>query len=134
MNYHRRRKSQLSRDQWKVERERFQIGDDQLVPTEEHITSIKEPLDKLVKSLGINLESTQQRLMEHWETIAGPTLCKHIRPGPIENNALTVYCTNSVMLSELSRFQGKTLLKNIQSAIGNKDVKKLYFQIDPDTR
>ena len=133
MSY-RQRKSPLSKEQWKVQQERFHLNGDHPIPTEDHTTSIKEPLGKLVKSLGINLESTQHNLMEHWETITGPMLCRHIRPGPLENGGLTVYCTSSVMLAELSRFQGKTLLANIQKQVGVKEVRKLYFQIDPDTR
>lgn len=133
MNY-RGRKSRLSKEQWKVDRERFQLDGSSPIPTTENVTSIKEPLNKLVKSLGINLESTQHRLLEHWDTIAGATLCRHIRPGPIENGALTVYSTNSVMLMELKRFQGKALLENIQKEVGNKEIKRLYFQMDPDTR
>ena len=133
MNF-RPRRSRLSKGQWEIQRERFQLESDEPAPIDEHTTTLKDPIHKLVASLGLSLESTQHQLMERWESIAGTPLCRHIRPGPLTHGSLTVYVTNSVMLAELSRFQGKSLLANIQSALGSSVVKKLYFQIDPDTR
>lgn len=133
MNY-RPRRSRLSKEQWEVNRDRFQIDETQPTPIEDHTTSLKEPLQRLLKSFGLNTETTQQLLMNQWAKIAGSPLCRHIRPGPLQNGALTVYVSNSVMLAELTRFQGPSLLKNMQDALGKDSVKKLYFQIDPDTR
>lgn len=116
-------------------RERFHIDADTPAPIADNAGEpIREPLRKLLKSLGLDQPTIQQQLMEHWATITGQPLCRHIRPGPVQNGQLTVYVSNSPMLAELSRFQGATLLKNIQSALGPTAVKKLRFVIDPDTR
>jgi predicted nucleic acid-binding Zn ribbon protein len=133
MNF-RPRRSRLSREQWTVYRERFQLDSDAVQPTTEHTSSLKEPMNALLASLGLRTDSIQQQLMNQWSDIAGNPLCRHIRPGPLQNTSLTVYVTNSVMLTELRLRQGPALLKNIQSAVGADAVKKLFFQIDPDTR
>lgn len=91
-------------------------------------------MNDLLASLGLRTDSIQQQLMNLWSEIAGNPLCRHIRPGPLQNTSLTVYVTNSVMLTELRLRQGPALLKNIQAAVGADAVKKLFFQIDPDTR
>jgi len=133
MNF-RPRRSRFNREQWAVYRERFQLDNDAVQPTTEHTTSLKEPMNDLLASLGLRTDSIQQQLMNQWSAIAGNPLCRHIRPGPLQNTSLTVYVTNSVMLTELRMRQGQALLKNIQTAIGANAVKKLFFQIDPDTR
>ena len=96
--------------------------------------TIREPLHKLLKSLGLDQPTIQRQLMDKWIDITGQPLCRHIRPGPVQHGQLTVYVSNSPMLAELSRFQGPALLKNIQSAVGATAIKKLRFAIDPDTR
>jgi len=133
MNY-RPRRSRFSREQWEVQRERFQIDPDASPPIEDHTTQVREPVKQLMMSLGLSLDTLQHQLMNRWDTIAGTPLCRHIRPGPFQAGALTIYVSNSTMLSELTRFQGPALLKNIQAAVKDSGVKKLRFQIDPDTR
>jgi predicted nucleic acid-binding Zn ribbon protein len=131
---YRPRRSRYNHQQWEVQRERFQIETDAPTPVDEHVSTLKEPIGHILESLGLSLDSLQNQLMNQWEKITGKPLCRHIRPGPIQNNTLTVYVSNSVMLTELSRFQGPALLKNIQAAVGAKVIKSLKFQIDPDTR
>lgn len=128
------RKSKFSREQWAVQRERFQLDGDTVPPTTENISSLKKPVQDLLASLGLRNDSIQLQLMDRWSAIAGQPLCRHIRPGPLQNGSLTVYVTNSVMLAELRTRHSGTLLKNIQAALGADAVKKLFFQIDPDTR
>jgi hypothetical protein len=133
MSY-RPRRPKFSREQWEVQRERFQIPEDAPVPVDDHPTGIKEPLQHLLKSLGLERNTLQNQLMNHWEAMAGKPLCRHIRPGIIQDGQLIIYVSNSPMLSELTRFQGPALLKNIQAVVGAKAIKKLRFQLDPDTR
>ena len=134
MSY-RPRRSTYTHEQWLVQRERFQIDRETPAPVkDQEAATIKEPLRQLLKSLGLETDSLQHQLMERWNTIAGHPMCRHIRPGPLQNAQLTVYVSNSTMLTELSRFQGPALLKNIQQALGEGAVKKLRFQLDPDTR
>ncbi len=128
------RRSRYSREQWQVQRDRFQIDAETPAPVNDHTMPMREPLQRLIKALGIEADTLQRRLMEGWEAMAGQPLCRHIRPGPIDRGVLTVYVTNSTLLSELSRFQGPALLKNIQAAVGSREVHKLRFLIDPDTR
>lgn len=134
MNSYRPRQSRFSKEQWQIQRERFQIDRDQPAPVDEHITELKKPLGKLLKSLGLEQDTVQHRLMERWDAVAGHPLCRHIRPGPLERGQLMVYVSNSAMLAELSRFQGPALLKNIQQALGADAIRKLRFVPDPDTR
>ncbi len=133
MNF-RPRRSKFTREQWAVQRERFQLDGDEVPPTTENVTSLKKPVQDVLASLGLKNDSIQLQLMNQWPAIAGQPLCRHIRPGPLQNNSLTVYVTNSVMMAELRTRQGGVLLKNIQAAVGADAVKKLFFQIDPDTR
>jgi predicted nucleic acid-binding Zn ribbon protein len=133
MNF-RPRRSSFNREQWAVYRERFQLSSDEVPPTTDNTSSLKVPMQHVLASLGLRTDSIQQQLMNQWSTIAGLPLCRHIRPGPLQNTSLTVYVTNSVMMTELRLRQGPALLKNIQVAVGTDAVKKLFFQIDPDTR
>lgn len=134
MSY-RPRRCKFSNGRWQAERDRFNIDHESPTPIDDQqATLMREPLQKLLKSLGLEQPTLQHQLMSRWETITGQPLCRHIRPGPIQNGQLTVYVSNSPMLAELSRFQGPALLKNIQSALGPAAIKKLRFTIDPDTR
>lgn len=134
MSY-RPRRCKYSPSRWQLERDRFNI--DAEAPTQiadQPVETLREPIHKLLKSLGLEQPTLQHQLMERWATITGQPLCRHIRPGPIHQGQLTVYVSNSPMLTELSRFQGPALLKNIQAALGPAAIKKLRFVIDPDTR
>ena len=133
MSY-RPRTPRYSREQWEVQRERFHIEPDQPAPVTDHTTRIDKPVNSLIRSLGLSLDTLQHRLMERWELLAGQPLCRHIRPGPFQHGTLTVYVSNSAMLSELTRFQGPALLKNILAGLPDSGIKKLSFRIDPDTR
>jgi len=133
MNF-RPRRPRFSKQQWEVQRERFRIDEETPAPVDEHISDLKKPVANLMASLGLRTDTVQQRLMNQWAAIAGQPLCRHIRPGPLENNVLTVYVSNSTMLTELTRFQGPALLRNLQAAVGANEVKRLRFLIDPDTR
>ncbi len=128
------RRSIYTREQWAVYRERFQLDDDAVPPTTNTTSAIKKPVEAALASFGIKSDSVQRTLMDHWNAIAGHPLCRHIRPGPLNRGCLTVYATNSVIMAELRTAQGLTLLKKIQAATGPDDVKRLVFQIDPDTR
>lgn len=133
--HYRPRRSRYTNEQWEVERDRFQIPSDEPKPvTDDHTSTLKEPIRKLIDSLGLKTDTIQQRLMNQWAQITGSPLCRHIRPGPLDRGTLIVYVSNSVMLSELKRFQGATLLKNIQAAVGANEIRKLVFLLDPDTR
>jgi len=128
------RRSRYSYGQWQVQRDRFQIESAEPAPTTEHLSTVRDSLLPILKSLGLEQNSLQQRLMQQWNAIAGHPLCRHIRPGPLQDGQLTVYVSNSTMLSELSRFQGPALLKNLQAATGASAIRKLRFLLDPDTR
>lgn len=129
------RKNRFSRGQWEAQRDRFNIDAEAPVPIDHKPeTLIREPLQGILKSFGLGETTIQHQLMERWEAITGQPLCRHTRPGPVAGTQLTVYVTNSAMLTELTRFQGPALLKNIQAALGPKAIARLRFQIDPDTR
>jgi hypothetical protein len=135
--HYRPRRSTLSRDQWQQQRERFQIEPEVPPPTDDQSAPLKDPVMRLMKSLGLNAETTQQRLMAGWAEMAGPQLCRHIRPGQLENGTLTIYATNSIVYTELRTWQGPQLLTNIQTGLGEggaREVRRLRFAMDPDTR
>jgi len=118
-----------------MQRDRSQIDSEAPVPIADiEADTIRKPVQSLMKSLGLEQTSIQHRLMEKWESITGHPLNRHVRPGPVANGQLTVYVSNSTMMAELSRFQGPALLKNIRDNLGTDEIKKLRFQIDPDTR
>lgn len=132
---YRPRISRYTPEQWQLQRDRFAIDAEAPTPINdpgEH--TLRDPVHKLMKSLGLESSTVQQKLMNTWPEITGNPLCRHIRPGPLEHGQLIVYVSNSPMLTELSRFQGPALLKNIQAITGATAVKKLRFLIDPDTR
>ncbi|HMP89276.1 MAG TPA: DciA family protein, partial [Kiritimatiellia bacterium] len=99
---YRPRKSRFTREQWEVQRERFHIDPESPMPAEGTAVNISKPVGSLIASLGLAQQSLQHQLMERWENIAGSPLCRHIRPGPSQEGTLTIYVSNSVMLTELS--------------------------------
>jgi len=118
-----------------MQRDRSQIDQETPAPIADfEANTIKRPMQALLKSLGLEQTSIQHRLMQSWDKMAGHPLNRHVRPGPVANGQLTVYVSNSTMMAELSRFQGPALLKNIRDTLGTEEIKKLRFQIDPDTR
>ncbi len=89
-------------------------------------------MPEIIKKAGLEDRRWEHRLIEKWTELAGAEVARHTRPGKMEGATLVVFVTNSSWLFEMSRHGHRQLLKNIHRILGDEEIKKLRFQIDPD--
>ena len=86
-----------------------------------------------MKQFGLEQRLWQNRLAEEWESLVGPQVAGHTRPGRIERKVLYVFVAHSAWLSELQRYgQKQQMLANIQARFGADRIKDLRLRLDPD--
>lgn len=125
------RRGRLSRGQWAVERERFQLNPDETPPVEDNNRPFPEVIQDALKSLGLHHDHDLARIREAWTTLAGPQVAAHARPGAIQGHMLVIYVDHPMWLTELQRGGDRTVLANLQRE-GIRTIKRVRFQIDPE--
>ncbi|MEM7391169.1 MAG: DUF721 domain-containing protein, partial [Verrucomicrobiota bacterium] len=97
-------------------------------------TKIQDVIPGLMTSFGLESRFWEEELIEEWPALVGPVNVRHTRPGRVDRKVLHVFVTNSVLLSELSRFGKRELLLNLQKRFGRDKIRDIRFQRDPDRR
>ena len=116
-----------------MERERYHISDSR-PPPPDRSSHISERMPDLIKKLGLQNQLWETALTSDWESLVGPQVAKQTRPGRLQYKILHIFVSNSMWLSELSRYHQKTILENIQARFGKDKIDRIKLQIDPDTR
>jgi predicted nucleic acid-binding Zn ribbon protein len=127
-----RRRRALSRGQWAVFRERFQIEETVQPPALIDAPPLAEPVGRLLRRLGMDDVLTREKLDSAWPAVVGAAVARHARPGPLQDGRLTVYVDSPVWLSELSRQHQKRIRGNLERE--GIPVRELLFRIDPGER
>lgn len=116
---------------WQVERERFQLAPGP-PPAPYRVQTAGEILPGVMKKIGLEQPLWEQTLLREWESLVGPQVAMHARPGRLDRGILCVYITHSVWLAELRRFGEKAMLQNLQNRFGRAKIKGVRLQLDPD--
>ncbi len=128
-----KQKRRLSRGQWSVQKERFQLPEDEKPPlTEREASPLKQVVPALLREFGLEDRLWEHTLESDWVEIVGQSVAKHARPGRIQRGVLYVFVRHSAWLAELSRFGQKEMLAAIQQRFGANKIKSIRLQLDPD--
>ena len=85
-----------------------------------------------MRKLGLECEHWMEDLSDKWTEIVGEAVAAHTRPGRIEARVLYVFVDSSVWLNELKRYGAKSISGNLKRCFGEKRIKDVRFQLDPD--
>jgi predicted nucleic acid-binding Zn ribbon protein len=127
-----RRRGQIGRGRWQVERERCQIEDPVPRPPAGEARPIAPIVSGLLAKFGIAQPEWLGALQEGWAQIVGPAVAAHTRPGRLDRRRLIVFVDNSVWLGELMRYGRRQMLANLQKQLGPGRIDSVTLQLDPD--
>lgn len=124
-----RRRRAMSRGQWAVYRERFQVEGAAQPPVSSEAAPVAGALGTVLRRLGLDGAALTDRIEAEWLRVVGPAVALHARPGPLQDGRLTIYVDSPVWLSELSRQHRQRILDNLKRQ--QVPVRDLLFRIDP---
>lgn len=126
------RKKVFSRSRWQTYRERCHIAGDVPPPVDAEALPISRVIAGLMKTLDAPAPAWVRDITGEWTLLAGSTEAKHARPGRYQDGTLTVFVDDAVWLNELKRYWRTEMLKKLQNRFGEKSIRKLILQPDPD--
>jgi hypothetical protein len=118
---------------WQMERERHHILRERPLQADRS-TGIESVVESVVKGMGLDQRFWEQALISEWESLVGPQVAKHARPGRLERKVLHIFVDHPGWLSDLSRYGQKQVLTNLQKRFGAEKIKSIRLQLDPDKR
>lgn len=121
------------KSRWQVERERHHILRAR-PPQPDRSTGIETVVENVIKGMGLNQRFWEQALITEWESLVGPQVAKHARPGRLERKILHIFVDHPAWLSDLSRYGQKQVLANLQKRFGEEKIKGVRLQLDPEKR
>lgn len=121
----------LSRGQWEVQRERFQIDASAQPATFADAEPIGGALRRILAGLGAPDALSTCQIHAEWPRVVGDAVARHTRPGGLQHGTLTIYVDTPVWLSELSRTHRGAILAGLARL--SVPVRALAFRIDPGT-
>lgn len=126
------RKPKYSRGRWMLEQERCRIPMGTPCPLKEGCADMETGVHTVLASLGLTDLQWTTELVASWPEIVGKQISRHTRPGRMNGAELIVYVDSSVWMHELSRYGIKGMLAKVQGEYGQKKVKNIRLQLDPD--
>ena len=114
-----------------IERERYRLLDE-TPPGPQDATSFSQIVPSVMKRMGLEEELWKQQIIEEWVELVGPQVARHARPGPVDRMTLVIFVNSSVWLNELSRYGQTKILEKVQARFGDRTVKRIRLQLDPD--
>jgi len=121
------------KSRWQMERERHHILRERPLQLDQS-ARIESVVENVVKGMGLAQRFWEQALITEWESLVGPQVAKHARPGRLERKVLHIFVDHPAWLSELSRYGQKQVLANLHKRFGVERIKSIHLQLDPDAR
>ncbi|MEI6971592.1 MAG: DUF721 domain-containing protein [bacterium] len=118
---------------WQMQRERCHIAD-LAPPPGGGSAPIGRVISAVIKSFDKPGPDWLHDITSEWTKLAGETEARHARPGRCQDGTLTVFVDGAVWMNELRRYWQKDMLRKLQARFGEKTVRKLVLQPDPDLR
>lgn len=89
-----------------------------------------EPFDdvlaQVMRSQGLETPLLQRRLVEAWETVAGPVVARYTADKFISNQTLVVHLLNPALRADLSMMRQK-LVKRLNGTVGSYVISDIKF-------
>jgi predicted nucleic acid-binding Zn ribbon protein len=91
---------------------------------EERDYSMKEAIQKLVASYGLNEKLAEKKIEEAWKKMAGPYIANRTSFMKFKNKTLTIKIESAVLSKELS-MQKELIIRNLNQLLEGDFVEKL---------
>ena len=83
-----------------------------------NVQTLDEVLMKMLRAQGLETPLLQKRLIDAWDTVAGPTVARYTTQKYIKNQALYVRIANPALRQDLSMMRSQ-LLQRLNSHVGS---------------
>ena len=90
------------------------------------ILSISDVLTLYLRQNGLETPLLQHRLIEAWDTVAGPLAKRYTKSKYIRNDVLHVKITSPALRSELCMRRSE-LVKNLNAAVGTRIISDIHI-------
>ncbi len=129
-----KKNSHMTKGQWAVYRERCRLTTRKQGPRCNEGDAVGDSIMSLMKKIGLDEQNWIETLSQDWENIVGKSVGMHTRPGRISGAQLYVFVDSAVWLNELKRYGKNQMLNNLQSRFGEKRIRNISLQPDPEKR
>ena len=83
-----------------------------------NVQTLDEVLMKMLRAQGLETPLLQKRLIDAWDTVAGPTVARYTTQKYIKNQTLYVRVANPALRQDLSMMRSQ-LLQRLNSHVGS---------------
>ena len=83
-----------------------------------NVQTLDEVLMKMLRAQGLETPLLQKRLIDAWDTVAGPTVARYTTQKYIKNQTLYVRIANPALRQDLSMMHSQ-LLQRLNSHVGS---------------
>lgn len=83
-----------------------------------NVQTLDEVLMKMLRAQGLETPLLQKRLIDAWDTVAGPTVARYTTQKYIKNQTLYVRIANPALRQDLSMMRSQ-LLQHLNSHVGS---------------
>lgn len=83
-----------------------------------NVQTLDEVLMKMLRAQGLETPLLQKRLIDAWDTVAGPTVARYTTQKYIKNQTLYVRIANPALRQDLSMMRSQ-LLQRLNSHVGS---------------
>lgn len=83
-----------------------------------NVQTLDEVLMKMLRAQGLETPLLQKRLVDAWDTVAGPTVARYTTQKYIKNQTLYVRIANPALRQDLSMMRSQ-LLQRLNSHVGS---------------
>lgn len=89
--------------------------------------SLGEVLRQVLKAQQLEPKLNENRVLDAWDRVLGPSIVKYTNGKYIKNRVLYVSLTSSVLKQELS-YSRQQLVDSLNKEVGEEVIKDIYFQ------
>ncbi len=90
------------------------------------VQSISDLLQQVLRNEGLEMPLQQKRLVDSWETVAGPVIAKYTKNKFIKNQTLFIQLVNPALRQDLS-MQKTDLMNRLNAVVGAKVIYDIKF-------
>lgn len=90
-------------------------------------SSLKEAINELLKSYGLNDKLLERNILSRWEELAGKMVAKHTKDLFISKGKLFITCDSAALRHELG-LQKSVLIKTLNDAAGKELLKEIILK------
>lgn len=115
---------------WITRCQYHQVPTSTRLPPRETAVPVSRSILSLLEQLDLADCSRRWTLEARWDELVGKPLCEHCRPGSVRDGQLTLRVRQSTWRYEIERHLAGPLLRKLQTACPELEIRKLSIQLD----